>query len=268
MSAEGGGQGGGGGVEVFGDMRASALQGRITRQYPQLLYMMDFVRQQKNNRFCVLYALNNIIQCSPFLSDKTPYTVPDMVNACNQVLPKEPLPDRPYCNEKGNFTFQAVNWLLEHHPIPIPKSPLEDRERVVGHETLFDFYGKKRFSRQAALEDLDKKLITVGFMLTVKPRAAIGLQSDIRHAIAIVNLQPLTLANVNFVVIDSEKEFIWVSINDQDLFKYLEKEYYLYFNTYVNIIQKMVNDKTVQELKSLHEESETPLSAGHSYYQF
>jgi hypothetical protein len=251
-------------VEVVGDMRASALQRRITRKYPQILYMMDFVRQQNNNNYCVLYALNNIIQCSPYIYDKRLYTVPEMVNACNNLVydhPTDSVP-RKYCNEQGMFTFRAVNWLLEHNPIPSTygKSPLEDRDKIIGNYYDFHSIGKQHFSQEVALTDLDKNLITVGFMLNVKYK----FNREKKHVIAIINLQPLTLKNVHFVVIDSEKRYIEVSSNFDNLYKYLDNFYSLH-DLYVNILRKIVSDKTVQELKSLHDESQTD---EHSYYHF
>jgi hypothetical protein len=276
MSAEGGGgQEGGGGVEVIGDMRGSALQGRITRQYPQLLNLMEFVRQQNNNSFCTLYSLNNIILCSPFLFDRRPYTVEEIVNACDQLYPNK---DRKICNKNGFFTYESANWLLINHPYSIAKTPYEDRGLIFPqilkmYHTFLD--DTNLFSKEKALTDLDNNLITIGFMLQV-----MGLDGEVSglHSISIINLQPLTLNNVNFVVIDSNRKFVFVASNFDHLFQYISSEY-IYINIegsknkekeflLLNLFQKRINDKTVQELKSLHEESETPLSAGHSYYQF
>jgi hypothetical protein len=246
-------------VEVVGDMRASALQRRITRKYPQISSMMDFVRQQNNNNYCVLYALNNIIQCSPYIYDKRPYTVPEMVNACNNLVydPKDSVP-RKYCNEQGNFTFRAVNWLLEHNPI---------QDKIICNYYDFNIIGKQDFSQEVALTDLDKNLITVGFMFSVNR----FYNKEQKHVIAVINLQPLTLKNVNYVVIDSERQCIVVTSNDNpylsnfdNLYLYLKSIYSLE-NLYVNILRKIVSDKTVQELKSLHDESQTD---AHSYYLF
>jgi hypothetical protein len=254
-------------VEVQVDMRSSALQRNITRKYPQILTMMDFVRQQKNNAFCMLYAINNIIQCSPYLFDRRAYTVEDMVYACNQIYPTP----RETCNEKGGFTLAAVRWLLTNHPYSHPKTPQEDRGLLL-HESKF--LRKEIFSRQTALAELESKVMTIGFLCLLSYK---GRES--KHAIAIVNLQPLTLETVNFVVIDSNLEFIVVSSSYDDLIKYLEQSYDLYSMhveeggssvqyTQILVIKKSINDSTVQELKSLHDESQTPLEAGQSYYQF
>jgi hypothetical protein len=255
------------GVQVQGDLRASSLQRNITRKYPQILTMMDFVRQQKNNAFCMLYALNNVIQCSPYLFDRRAYTVEDMVYACNQIYPTP----RETCNEKGGFTLAAVRWLLTNHPYSHPKTPQEDRGLLL-HESKF--LRKEIFSRQTALAELESKVMTIGFLCLLSYK---GRES--KHAIAIVNLQPLTLETVNFVVIDSNLEFIVVSSSYDDLIKYLD-QYYKLHSVYVDeagnsiqytqilVIKKSINDNVVQELKSLHEESQTPLEAGYSYYQF
>jgi hypothetical protein len=260
-------QGSSQGVEVEGDMRSSALQRSITRKYPQILILMDFVRQQNNNGFCMLYALNNLIQCTPYLFDRRPYTVADMVNACDHIYPVA----RDKCNEKGAFTIAAVRWLLTNHPYSVPKTPQEDRG-LLRHETKL--LKKDIFSRQTALADLDSKVMTIGCLCLVSYK---GRRS--KHAIAIINLQPLTLETVNFVIIDSNLEFILVSLSYDSLIKTLELTYDLYEihidedgnsvpYTQVLVIKRSISDSTVQELKSLHEESETPLEAGHSYYQF
>jgi hypothetical protein len=255
------------GVEVEGDMRSSALQRRITRKYPQIVTMMDFVRQQKNNNFCILYALNNLIQCTPYLFDRRPYTVGDMVNACNQIYPSP----RDNCNEKGGFTLRAVRWLLNNHPYSFPKTPYEDRGLLLHELKLLN---SDTFSRQTALAELESKVMTIGFICLVSYK-----ESKTKHAIAIINLQPLTLKTVNFVVIDSNLEFILVSWSYDTLIKYLEQSYDLHEIhvdeqgnsipfTQILVIKRSINDSTVHELKSLHEESETPLEAGQSYYQF
>ena len=255
-------------MEVEGDMRASALQRSITRRYPQIVTMMEFVRQQNNNGFCTLYAINNLIQCSPYLYDRRLYTVEDMVQACKQT--PHPLGT---CDEKGGFTLQAVRWLLYNHPYSLPKTIYEDRGLLINE---FNSLRKEIFSRQAALADLESKVMIIGFLCLVGypqvPEAPQGI-----HAIAIVNLQPFTIENVNFVVIDSNFGFVSVTRSYDNLVQYLEKQYvlnnFLYPNdenpyTLISVIKKRINDSTAQELKNLHEESETPLEAGHSYYQF
>jgi len=255
------------GVQVQGDLRASSLQRNITRKYPQILTMMDFVRQQKNNAFCMLYALNNVIQCSPYLFDRRAYTVEDMVYACNQIYPTH----RETCNEKGAFTLAAVRWLLNNHPYSHPKTPYEDRGLLLNE---FKFLRKEIFSRQAALAELEDKVMTIGFLCLISYKGRTS-----KHAIAIVNLQPLTLETVNFVVIDSNLEFIVVSSSYDNLVKYLEQSYDIHEMhieeggssvqyTQILVIKRSINDSTVQELKSLHDESQTPLEAGHSFYQF
>lgn len=234
---------------------------------------MEFVRQQHNNSFCTLYSLNNIFLCSPFLFDRRPYTVEEIVNACDQIYTNK---DRDYCNKNGSFTYESVNWLLMNHPYSMAKTPYEDRGLIFPqilkiYNTFLD--DTNLFSKEKALTDLDNNLITIGFMLHVKGWEVGGL-----HSITIINLQPLILNNVNFVVIDSNKKFIFVVSNFYHLHQYIISEY-IYINLegsrgkenefiLLNLFQKRINDKTVEELKSLHEESETPLSAGHSYYQF
>jgi hypothetical protein len=251
-------------------MRSSALQKRLTRKYPRLLYMMNFVRQQNDNAFCVLYALNNIIECSPFVFDKTPFTVPDMVDACKEVYKDDPR--RTTCNKYGFFTFKAVNWLLDYYPVLYPISQTTDRQYIIGHEDDFhlppDLLFGMHFSRTKALFDLDRNLMSVGFMMSVKNLTATGF-SEHYHVIAIINLQPLTLKNVNFVAIDSERRDIYVSSNFDTLYKYLNSNYKL-DNPKINIVRKIISRKTAEELKSLHEESleQVSLEAGHSHYFF
>ncbi len=257
-------------MEAEGGMLSSALERRITRRYPQVVLMMQFVRQQKNNGFCMLYAINNLIQCSPFLYDRRPYTVDDMFFACKQV----PHPETA-CNEKGGFTLAVVKWLIYNHPYSAPKTTYEDRGLLLQESKLLR---KETFSRQTALAELESKVMTIGFLCIISYRTPEGISP--KHAIAIINLQPLTIENVNFVVIDSNFGFVLVSSSFDDLLKYLEKQYVLNDLTYIDeqgnsvpytptsVFKKRINDSTVQELKSLHDESQTPLEEGQSYYQF
>ena len=255
-------------------MLSSALQRRITRRYPQIVLMMQFVQQQKNNEFCMLYAINNLIQCSPFLYDRRPYTVDDMVFACKQV----PHPENT-CNEKGAFTLSAVKWLINNHPYSAPKTTYEDRGLLL-NEIKWPLR-KEVFSRQTALAELESKVMIIGFLCVISYRTPEGISpKPPKHAIAIINLQPLTIETVNFVVIDSNFGFVLVSSSFDDLMKYLEKQYVLNGHTYtdeqgnsvpytpISVFKKRINDSTVQELKSLHDESQTPLEGGQSYYQF
>jgi len=253
-------------VEVEGDMRSSALQRNITRRYPQVVTMMQFVRQQINNKYCTLYAINNVIQCSPYLYDRRPYTVEDMVLACSHV----PHPIHA-CNVEGGFTLAAVRWLVYNHPYSVPKTTYEDRGLLLTEVTELK---KDLFTRKTALAELESKVMIIGFLCIVGYKTPEGVSGH--HAIAIINLQPLTVETVNFVVIDSNFGFVLVSWSYDNLLKYLEKQYAL--NTMMNpvqgpytlllVLKKRINDTTVEELKSLYEESETPLGAGHSFYQF
>lgn len=224
--------------------------------------MLEFVRQQNNNGYCTLYALNNIIQCSPFLFDRRPYTVSDMVNACDQVFPTP----RERCNEKnGGFTLGATQWLLSNHPF--------SKDRGLIH-SYFTFINKDLFTKETAVLDLDKKLITIGFICVIQYKTSPRL-----HGIAIINLQPLTSTNVQYVLVDSNANFVVLIKSHENLLNSLESAYNITRNytdesgvshtiSSILVVKKTINDVTQEELKSLHEESEEPLEAGSSYYFF
>lgn len=258
-------EGGGGNPDLPGsDPKTGIVQGtlerKFTRSYMESLSSLILLPQQTNDKFCVLYSLNNIIKLSPFVKDKTLVSIENFVLGCDRFL-KTKAEDRKDCTFDGYFFPRASNFALEAHyeelkkpqevfmvEIPITHPELPPGTFPAANSSILN-------SRPWPQSDVKK--LPVGMLYLVKKQ-----QSTMQHAISIIPLypaiSPCPAYNAFFIVVDSLEKSITVHQNQFNLYKFLTEEYkgslvqsFLY---YINL-----SEATAKTLFQLCEELYYPL---------
>lgn len=196
-----------------------------TRSYLDTLEsQINFSRQTRDD-FCLMYAINNLIQLSPFIRNKSLITKESLGAACEALYGnswlqyswrwlKGTLDDPEFClrSGSGGFTTDALEYVLQRDRLDI--FMFKDPTPVM----------------YVNFDDFDYAKDNLGYILVVKNRI---LEN---HAISVIPLYrpgKQTTAKQTFVIADSVDRHLVTVTNNSELQRYLAITYSGVFEIFV-----------------------------------